>query len=109
MFSRADTLAAFDPELAKAIAAGNTGRDRLPGKHGARRTSWSVVTVAIPDQPGMLARLFADIGDAGVNVEELNLEHAPGRAVGLLEVSVLPAVQANLQAALADRGWRVVG
>lgn len=95
--------------VAQSVAAGNAGRDRLPGKHGARPTVYSVVTVVIPDQPGTLARLFADIGDFGVNVEELALEHAPGRAVGLLEVSVLPAVREHLESSLVGRGWRVVG
>ena len=52
--------------------------------------------------------MFADIGDAGMNVEELALEHAPGRAVGLLEVSVLPAVRERLEAALSASGWHVV-
>ncbi len=45
---------------------------------------------------------------AGTNVEELALEHAPGRAVGLLEVSVLPAVREHLTAALSSSGWHVV-
>ncbi len=96
-------------EVARTIAAGNTGRDRLPGKHGARPTTWQVVTVAIPDEPGALGRVFADIGEAGVNVEELSLEHAPGRAVGLLEIAVLPAARGHLEQALTDRGWLVVG
>lgn len=96
-------------EIARTVAAGNAGRDRLPGKHGARPTTYTVVTVVIPDEPGALARVFADIGDAGVNVEELALEHAPGRAVGLLEVSVLPAAREPLETALLERGWRVVG
>lgn len=95
-------------DIARAVSAGNAGRERLPGKHGARPTTYAVVTAVIPDQPGSLARVFADIGDAGVNVEELALEHAPGRAVGLLEVSVLPGVREHLETSLADRGWRVV-
>ncbi len=95
-------------EVARSVAAGNAGRDRLPGKHGARPTAYAVVTVVVPDQPGALARLFNDIGDFGVNVEELALEHAPGRAVGLLEVSVLPAVHEHLEASLTSRGWQVV-
>ncbi len=95
-------------EVARAVAAGNAGRDRLPGKHGARPMVYSVVTVVIPDKPGTLARVFADIGDFGVNVEELALEHAPGRAVGLLELSVLPAAREHLEASLSARGWRVI-
>jgi prephenate dehydrogenase len=96
-------------DIARAVAAGNAGRDRLPGKHGARPTVYAVVTVAIPDEPGSLGRLFADIGEFGVNIEELALEHAPGRAVGLLELSVLPASRDHLERSLTGRGWRLVG
>lgn len=94
--------------VARAIAEGNVGRERIPGKHGGSATRYSVVTVVVPDRPGQLARLFADIGAAGVNVEELSLEHAAGRAVGLVEVSVLPQAQQPLEQALAVAGWQVV-
>jgi prephenate dehydrogenase len=94
--------------LARLVAAGNDGRDRIPGKHGAAPTSYAVVTALLPDSPGQLARLFHDIGEAGINVEEFSLEHAPGRPVGLAEVSVLPAVRAALEEALVTRGWHVV-
>jgi prephenate dehydrogenase len=94
--------------VAKIVADGNLGRERIPGKHGGQPTRYAVVTVVVPDAPGSLARLFADIGDAGVNVEELGLEHAPGRAVGLVEVSVLPGVRERLETALGAAGWKVV-
>ena len=68
-----------------------------------------MITVLVPDRPGQLGRLFADIGLAEVNIEELGLEHAPGRAVGLVEISVLPAAAAAMEAALAATGWQVVG
>jgi prephenate dehydrogenase len=94
--------------VARAVADGNLGRDRIPGKHGGSPTTYAVVTVLVPDIPGSLARLFADIGTAGVNVEELGLEHAPGRAVGLVEVSVLPGARETLGEALTASGWHVV-
>ena len=49
--------------LARAIAAGNAGQARIPGKHGAAPTAYTTVRVLIPDEPGQLGRLFADIGD----------------------------------------------
>jgi len=94
--------------LARLISAGNTGRERIPGKHGAPPAVYAVVTVLIPDTPGQLGQLFADIGEVGVNVEEFSLEHAPGQQVGLAGISVLPAARATLEQALAERGWRVV-
>ncbi len=94
--------------LARLIADGRSGRERIPGKHGGVPTRYTVVTVLVPDRPGSLGRLFADIGSAGVNVEELTLEHAPGRAVGLVELSVLPASAGALEEALGAAGWHVV-
>ncbi len=94
--------------VAHLIADGNLGRERIPGKHGGVPTPYAVVTVVIPDEPGALGRVFADIAVAGTNVEELALEHAPGRAVGLLEVSVLPEAREPLETALRRAGWHVV-
>jgi prephenate dehydrogenase len=94
--------------VAEIIARGNIGRDRIPGKHGGSPARYAVLTVVVPDRPGTLARLFAEIGAAGINVEEVVLEHAPGRAVGLVELSVIPSVEDALAEALARGGWHVV-
>ena len=94
--------------VARVIADGRTGRERIPGKHGEPVTRYAVVTTLLPDKPGQLARLFNDIGEAGVNVEEFGLEHAPGQKVGLAGVSVLPAARTALEKALIERGWHVV-
>ena len=63
--------------------------------------------VVIPDQPGALARLFVAAGDAGVNVEDVSIEHAPGQPVGLVELSVRPELADALTASLQASGWRV--
>jgi len=94
--------------VADLILRGNTGRERIPGKHGGGPTRYAVLTVVVPDRPNQLAQLFADIAAADINIEEIALEHAPGRAVGLVEVSVLPTAEAALEAALAAGGWHVV-
>jgi prephenate dehydrogenase len=53
-----------------------------------------------------LARLFNEIGEIGINVEDLKLEHSPGAQIGLVEVSVLPASGDRLVSELSNRGWR---
>jgi prephenate dehydrogenase len=93
--------------LAHAIAAGNDGQARIPGKHGTAPTTYAVVTVVVPDRPGELGRLFSDMGAVGVNLEDLHLEHSPGQPVGLAEVSVLPDVREHLETSLRERGWTV--
>jgi prephenate dehydrogenase len=95
--------------LARAIAAGNAGHARIPGKHGAAPTSYTTVRVLIPDEPGQLGRLFADIGAIGTNIEEFHLDHGLGQPFGLAEVDVVPAAAAGLAIALEERGWRLHG
>ena len=94
--------------IAEAIAAGNAGQARIPGKHGGAHRSYAVVTVLVPDQPGELARLLTDVGEAGVNLEDLQLDHAAGRPVGMAGIAVLPTQERHLTEALAARGWRLV-
>ena len=89
------------------VAEGNAGRGRLPGKHGEARQSYESVSVVIVDEPGALARLLADAGEAGVNVEDLSVEHSPGAPVGLCELQVRPDQADRLTTQLRKRGWSV--
>lgn len=91
----------------RAIAHGNVGQARIPGKHGAAPTAYTTVVVVVPDRPGALGTLLTDIGAAGVNLEDLHLEHGLGQPFGLAEVSVLPGAAEHLRRALDERGWRV--
>lgn len=93
--------------LANTVAAGNAGQARIPGKHGAAPTTYATVTVVIPDEPGALGRLLRDVGEADVNMEDLQLEHGVGQPFGLAELSVLPAAVQPLVAALRSLGWPV--
>ncbi|BDI22272.1 prephenate dehydrogenase [Herbiconiux sp. L3-i23] len=94
--------------IVDALAAGNAGVARLPGKHG-KDARYASLVVLIDDRPGQLARLFAEIGDLGVNLEDLRLEHSPGAPIGIVEVSVLPEAVAALERDLIERGWRIAG
>ncbi|MEJ3403617.1 prephenate dehydrogenase [Rathayibacter sp. YIM 133350] len=94
--------------VAEELAGGNTGVARLPGKHGTDKR-FASLTVMVDDRPGQLARLLAEIGEIGVNLEDLRLEHAPGILVGLAEIAVLPEVAEFLSTELAQRGWRIAG
>jgi prephenate dehydrogenase len=93
--------------LARTITAGNLGVARIPGKHGGAPRHDEVVTVLVPDAPGELARLFSDVGDAEVNIEDLQLEHSPQQPVGLAMISVLAGRSEPLERELVARGWRV--
>lgn len=88
---------------------GVTGRGRLPGKHGSPHAEYVGVPVVLADRPGQLARLFADVGAAGINVEDVRIEHVPGEPVGLVELSVRPGTEQHVIDALRGRGWTVHG
>ena len=94
--------------IARTIADGGAGAARIPGKHGGANESYAVLTVLVPDQPGELARLLGDVDAAGVDLEDLRLEHAAGRAVGMASIYVLPARAEHLETELTARGWRLV-
>ncbi|MCX5370929.1 prephenate dehydrogenase [Streptomyces sp. NBC_00015] len=87
------------------LRRGNAGQVRVPGKHGAAPRAYEVVAVLIDDQPGQLARIFADAGQAGVNIEDVRIEHATGQQAGLVQLMVEPKSAVVLSSALRERGW----
>ena len=93
--------------LTEALRRGNAGRDRVPGKHGARRSPMAVVPVAVPDQPGELGRLFAAVAEAGFSVEDVRIEHVLGRPTGVVEITVGRSAADPLADALVADGWDV--
>ena len=74
--------------LESLLAHGVAGTRAIPGKHGGPVQAVAAVHVAVPDHPGELARLFADVGASAVNIEDVRIDHDPGRAVGLVELDV---------------------
>lgn len=107
----ADALRAPDaPGARRAVAdtirRGNDGVERLPGKHGQNRRFEQVV-VMVDDTPGQLGRLFGELGELDVNVEDLRLEHSPGAQFGLAEISVVPSAVRRAIDGLEARGWKI--
>jgi prephenate dehydrogenase len=94
-------------ELSELLERGKAGAGRIPGKRGGPAPDFAVVQVIIPDRPGELARLFQAAGAAGINIEDVDIEHSPGLPVGVAELSVRPEAAPGLSAALAAGGWPV--
>lgn len=92
-------------DLVEILNRGVAGTQVIPGKHGGPSLETGAVYVLVPDHPGELARLFADVGEIGVNVEDLRIDHDPGRPAGLVELVVEVGAAERLRAALEERKW----
>ncbi|MFJ3030446.1 prephenate dehydrogenase [Rothia terrae] len=95
-------------DIAQLMSEGNNGVNRIPGKHGGAPAAFSQMTVLVDDTPGQIAQLLAEIGELGVNLEDLRLEHSPGQPAGLVEISVNPNEHEKLVEDLTERDWKVV-
>ncbi len=94
-------------QIADLLAAGNRGVARIPGKHGSSER-FTTLTVLIDDRPGQLAALLTLLGELGINMEDLRLEHSPGAQIGFAEIAVLPEVAERAVSDLRERGWRTL-
>jgi prephenate dehydrogenase len=93
------------PGLEAFLQQGVAGTQAIPGKHGGPVRPMRSVFVSVPDHPGELARLFADAGASEVNIEDIHIDHDPGRPVGLVELVVDETRAEHLLASLESRAW----
>jgi prephenate dehydrogenase len=105
--ARTPAPAAETGAVAALLDRGRAGAARIPGKHGGQQRNVTVVQVVIADSPGELARLFNAAGAAGVNIEDVRIEHSPGLPVGVAELSIRPDQAATLLDAMEAGGWPV--
>lgn len=94
-------VARLDTVLRRGVA----GTRAIPGKHGGAQVDFAAVFVSVPDHPGELARLFADIGQIGVNIEDVRIDHDPARPVGQVELQVEAGSAEFLLDGLEARNW----
>jgi prephenate dehydrogenase len=87
------------------LAEGVAGTRAIPGKHGGPVRPTGSVFVSLPDHPGELARLFADAGESGVNIEDVRIDHDPGRDTGLVELVVEEDRAEHLLTSLEAKEW----
>jgi prephenate dehydrogenase len=96
-----------DGDIVAILERGVAGTQAIPGKHGGPLTPTRSVFVSVPDHPGELARLFADAGASEVNIEDVRIDHDPGRPTGLVELVVREDRAEHLLGSLEARGWTV--
>ncbi len=91
------------------LERGNRGRALVPVKRGEVSEAFRPVRVSVDDQPGRLAALLTTAGAAGVNVEDVHVEHIPGRPRGVIELLVEAESVLLLGDVLERQGWHVLG
>lgn len=109
-----DTLEAIDAgdeqalaTLTRLLETGAAGRARVPLKRGETAAEFATVPIVVRDAPGELAALLRALGDAGINVEDVRVEHEPGRPVGVVEIDVREDAAPALIACMRQSGWQV--
>lgn len=63
----------------------------------------AVIQVPVPDRPGVLAELTATLGEAGVNIEDLQIVHSPEGGRGTVHLTVAAASADDAEDALRQR------
>lgn len=97
-----------DYELIKEfVDKGRSAKARIPGKHGQPHQTFEVISVQIEDRPGALAEIFALAGAALVNIEDVRIDHALGRDIAVIELSVLPEEARRFRDLLRESGWSI--
>src|SRR4051794_27181698 len=91
-----------------ALERGRAGRALVPVKRGVLDRDVAVVAVRVPDEPGRLADLLVRAAAAGVNVEDVRVEHLTGRPTGVVELLVRAAARDGLRSALSREGLEVL-
>jgi prephenate dehydrogenase len=101
-----DALARGDLDVVDSlIASARDARRRLPIKGERTPASPVTVEVYIPDRAGVIADVTTALGEAGINIEDLTMDHSA--AGGLLLITVDGRVNADRAAGvLSARGYR---
>jgi prephenate dehydrogenase len=93
--------------LTETLRRGAAGRARVPVKRGQPAAGFVTVPIVVRDAPGELASVLRTLGDAGINIEDVRMEHDPGRARGVVELDVREDAASKLVACLQEAGWEV--
>lgn len=101
-------LAVADDEgLRRALSDARAARRSLPGKETVTGRLIEL-HLSIPDRPGVFAEVTTTVGLAGVNIEDIGVEHAPEGGRGLLRLAILgPKSAVRAREALEDLGYEV--
>jgi prephenate dehydrogenase len=91
-------------DIEEAFAEAKEARLTLGAKPQVR-SGVAVFQVPVPDRPGVLAELTVTLGEAGVNIEDLQIVHSPEGGRGTVHLTVAAASADHASGTLAERGF----
>ena len=92
--------------LRSMLSEARRARHDLPGKPGLRPGDLVEVLIPVPDRPGVLAEVTTTVGEAGVNIEDLNIVHSVEGGRGVIHLTVSGDADARTAAgALGKKGY----
>ena len=105
----ADALEAGDWErLRSMLSDARQARHDLPPKPGLQPSELVELLVPVPDRPGVLAEVTTTVGEAGVNIEDLNIVHSAEGGRGVIHLTVSGRENAESAAgALRRKGYEI--
>ncbi|MEU6484922.1 prephenate dehydrogenase [Streptomyces sp. NPDC046887] len=92
-------------EVRELLWRGHRGHARVPDKRSSVPAEFIAVPVAVPDKTGALAHLFSSVSGAGINIEDVRIEHSLDRPRGLVELLVDAASVPSVRRLLDENGW----
>lgn len=94
--------------LRRLLAGARDARQALPGKPGVVASDLIELLVPVPDRPGVLAEITTTVGEAGVNIEDINIVHSPEGGRGTVHLEVNGDEPARIASeAIVRRGYKV--
>ena len=94
--------------LRQVLADARAARRALPGKETVTGALVEL-HIPIPDRPGVLAEVTTTVGAAGVNIEDLGIQHAPEGGQGVLRLAIIGFKPAGVaREALEGLGYEVL-
>lgn len=95
-------LAEDAPGVERAFAEAKTARLSLAAKPQVR-AGVAVLQIPVPDRPGVLAELTSTLGEAQVNIEDLQIVHSPEGGRGTVHLTIAAETAEAAERALRER------
>lgn len=90
------------------LSEARNARSAVGGKPGLEAFELIELTVPVPDRPGVLAEITTTVGEAGINIEDIDIVHSAEGGRGTVRLSVNGSDAADRAAEVISRkGYRV--